>query len=114
MTARATEGDRTQIALLHATFADAEEAARIARATVEERLAACANILGACASVYRWEGAVETAEEVAVLFKTRMPLAPALAARIAALHGYTLPAIEYWPATVSASVGQWVADSTRA
>ncbi|HZH07606.1 MAG TPA: divalent cation tolerance protein CutA, partial [Lautropia sp.] len=55
-----------EIATVYATFADAEEAERIARTLVEERLAACANILGPCRSIYRWEGAIEDTSEVAV------------------------------------------------
>jgi uncharacterized protein involved in tolerance to divalent cations len=48
----------TGIVTVYATFADAEEAARIARILVEERLAACANILGPVQSIYRWQGKV--------------------------------------------------------
>ncbi|HYE27304.1 MAG TPA: divalent cation tolerance protein CutA, partial [Allosphingosinicella sp.] len=49
----------TAIVTVYATFASDEEARRIARALVEERLAACANILGDCHSIYRWQGAIE-------------------------------------------------------
>ena len=87
----------TGIVSVYAVFADADEAQRIARATVEERLAACANILGPCRSVYRWQGAVEEAAEVAAIFKARADKAEALLARIAALHSYDVPAITVWP-----------------
>ena len=56
---------RTDIVSVYATFAGDEEARRIARQLVEERLAACANILGPCHSIYRWQGAIEEAAEVA-------------------------------------------------
>lgn len=87
----------TRIVSVYAVFADAGEALRIARMAVEERLAACANVLGPCRSVYRWQGAVEEAEEVAAIFKARADKAEALTARIAALHSYDVPAIAIWP-----------------
>jgi periplasmic divalent cation tolerance protein len=83
------------IATVYAVFADAEEAERIAAAVVEERLAACANILAPCRSIYRWQGTVERAEEVPALFKTAQP--EALIARIAELHSYDVPAVVAWP-----------------
>jgi periplasmic divalent cation tolerance protein len=87
----------TGIVTVYATFADADEAARIARTLVEERLAACANILGPVRSIYRWEGEVEDATEAAALFKTRGDMAEALIARVAELHSYDVPAIVVWP-----------------
>ena len=57
---------------LYAVFADMAEADRIGRQMVEEGLAACVNILQPCRSIYRWEGAIETASEVQALFKTTM------------------------------------------
>ena len=87
----------TGIVSVYATFASGEEAERIARLAVEERLAACANVLGSCRSIYRWQGAVEEAEEVAALFKTRAELAERLIARIGALHSYDVPAAVAWP-----------------
>jgi periplasmic divalent cation tolerance protein len=83
------------IATVYAVFADAAEAERIAETVVTERLAACANILASCRSIYRWQGAVERAEEVPALFKTAQP--DALIARIAALHSYDVPAAVAWP-----------------
>ena len=87
----------SRIVTVYAVFADEEEAQRIARAMVEERLAACANLLGPCRSIYRWQGAVEEADEVAALFKARADRAEALTARIADLHSYDVPAIAVWP-----------------
>jgi periplasmic divalent cation tolerance protein len=97
------------IVTVYATFASDEEARRIARALVEERLAACANILGACRSIYRWQGAVDEAEEVAALFKTRAERAEALIARLAELHSYEVPAAVVWPiAEALGSYAAWV------
>ncbi len=87
----------TDIVSVYATFANEEEARRIARIVVEERLAACANILGPCKSIYPWQGAVEEAKEVATIFKTGGDRAEALTARIATLHSYDVPAVVVWP-----------------
>ena len=82
---------------VYAVFADADEADRIGRAMVEERLAACVNIIGSVRSVYRWKGAVETASEVAVIFKTTDAQADSLITRIAGLHSYDVPCVVTWP-----------------
>jgi periplasmic divalent cation tolerance protein len=85
------------IVSVYATFADEQEACRIGVIVVEERLAACANVLGPCHSIYRWQGKVETAAETAAIFKARAGKADALIARIAELHSYAVPAIAVWP-----------------
>ena len=90
----------TGIVTVYAVFADAAEADRIARQLVEERLAACANILGACRSIYRWQGKVEQADEVAALFKTTSGQASQLIRRLAELHSYDTPAAVAWPEVV--------------
>jgi periplasmic divalent cation tolerance protein len=99
----------TRIVTVYATFADAGEAGRIARVLVEERLAACANILGHCRSIYRWRGAIEQADEVAALFKARADKAEALIARLAELHGYDVPAAVVWPIEMALpAYARWV------
>ena len=90
-------GDEVDIVTVYAVFGSGEEASRIARTVVEERLAACANILAPCRSIYRWQGKIEEGEEVPALFKTSADAAEALIARIAALHGYEVPAAVAWP-----------------
>ncbi len=87
----------TGIVSVYAVFADADEAARIGRIAIEERLAACINILAPCRSFYRWQGKIEEAQEIPALFKTRADLAEALIARIAELHSYDVPAAVIWP-----------------
>lgn len=82
---------------VYVVFANTEEAERIGRAVVEERLAACVNILGPVRSIYRWQGEVESAAEVAAIFKTVHNEAGALMTRIAALHSYKVPCIVTWP-----------------
>jgi len=82
---------------VYAVFASPDEAERIGRQMVEERLAACVNILAPCRSIYRWHGAVEAADEAPAIFKTTRVMADALVARIAALHSYEVPCIAVWP-----------------
>ena len=100
------------IVSVYAVFRGAEEAERIGRIVVEERLAACINMLASSRSIYRWQGAVETAEEVAAIFKTTDAQAQALVSRIAALHSYDVPCIAVWPIDeIFAPYAQWVEDS---
>lgn len=72
---------------------DRAAAAAIADVLVGERLAACANILAPIRSVYRWKGAVQRAEEVPLVLKTRGSLFAPLARRVKALHPYETPSI---------------------
>ena len=76
-----------------AIFVDAEEAERIGRAMVEERLAACVNILGPVESVYRWEGKITRDREALMIIKTTDQRYPDLELRIKALHSYSSPEI---------------------
>jgi len=100
--------------LVHSTFADRESARRIATQLVEERLAACANLLPGVESIYRWQGALETAAEVAVVFKTTTERYPALESRLRTLHPYEVPEIVAVPlAHGSASYLGWIAASTE-
>jgi periplasmic divalent cation tolerance protein len=77
--------------LVLVTAGSREEAERIARAVVEERLAACVNLLGGVRSIYRWQGAVETADEVLLLIKTRSDAIDSLRERVMELHSYEVP-----------------------
>ena len=97
---------------VYAIFANAEEAERIGRQMIEERLAACVNILAPCRSIYRWQGAVETADEVPAILKSTLAQADALIARIAALHSYDVPCIAVWPiGKLHSDYADWVEDS---
>jgi periplasmic divalent cation tolerance protein len=91
-----------------------EEAERIARALVEERLAACVNILPGVVSVYRWKGQLETGDELLLVIKTRADKADALRARLVALHSYELPEVVVLPiAGGHPPYLQWIADEAR-
>jgi periplasmic divalent cation tolerance protein len=99
------------ILLLRTSFGDAAVADDIARRMIDQRLAACAS-LSPTHSIYRWQGAVETAEETVALFKTTHDRAAALEAAIRALHPYDMPVIETWDAGVDADVAAWIYDET--
>lgn len=102
------------VVTVYALFADPAEAQRIGMTVVEEKLAACVNILGPCRSIYRWEGAIETASETPALFKTTMEKADALIERIRQLHRYSIPAIVVWPIErLLADYGDWVETELR-
>jgi periplasmic divalent cation tolerance protein len=98
---------------VYAVFADTNEAETIGRTVVEERLAACVNILGPIRSIYRWKGAVESATEVAAIFKTAEARADDLITRIAGLHSYDVPCIVTWPIDkIFGPYADWAEDST--
>ena len=97
---------------VYVIFANPEEAERIGRVVVEERLAACINVLGPCRSIYRWQGAVETAEETPAILKTTVEAADARISRIAGLHSYDVPCIAVWPIDkLLLSYAEWVEQS---
>lgn len=86
----------------------------LATALVELRLAACVNILAPCRSVYRWQGAVESAAEVPLLIKTSGERYAALEAEIRARHPYELPEIVALPIDRGLPAYlRWLADETR-
>jgi len=72
---------------------DAERATSLARALVDEGLAACVNVVPGVRSIYRWEGKVEEADEVLCLIKTRAEIFDRLRRRVAELHPYDVPEI---------------------
>jgi periplasmic divalent cation tolerance protein len=78
-------------AIVLTTFPAETDAEPIARALVEERLAACVNILPEMRSIYRWAGSVEDAHERQVIIKTSRERVPALLHRLRALHPYEVP-----------------------
>jgi len=75
------------------TAPNAAEAERIAGALVEERLAACVNVLPGCRSIYRWEGALQRDEEVLMIVKSSRRAFAALEKRVVELHSYDVPEV---------------------
>ena len=82
-----------EVLTVFTTWPDVETARAAARTLVEEKLAACGNIVAGVESVYRWEGKVETGAEVLVIFKTTRGNYAALEARVRALHPYEVPEV---------------------
>ena len=87
----------TGTVLVYVTASTAREAERIGLTVVNEGLAACANVLGPIRSVFRWQGKVERAREVALMLKTRRTRLAALTRRIKALHSYSVPCVVALP-----------------
>ena len=81
------------ILIIHCSCAADGSADSIAKALVEERLAACVSVLPGMRSTYRWQGETLTEDEVLMLIKTTRQRYPALAARLLELHPYELPEI---------------------
>ena len=105
---------RMPVLLCFNTCPDPATAERLATHLVEERLAACVQVLPGLRSVYRWQGALERSEEVLLLIKTTRSRYPALQARLPQLHPYELPEL----LAVESVFGlpaylQWVVESTR-
>ena len=99
---------------VYTTFPTLVEAEAAGRALVEARLAACVNILPGMVSLYRWQGAVERAEEVVMILKTRAALQDALIAALRARHPYETPEIMVIPLDhVDAPYLRWLLESTQ-
>ena len=81
----------TEALIVFTTFAREDDAARVARILVEERLIACANLLPGARSLYRWKGEIADEREVVVLMKTRKQDWPVLMSRLYELHPYETP-----------------------
>jgi periplasmic divalent cation tolerance protein len=93
--------------------ANEDESDKIAQALVEERLAACVNIVGPARSVYRWRGAIETANEYMLVIKTPTRNFSKLERKVRELHSYEVPEIVAVPLTAgSKPYVEWLAEST--
>ena len=107
------DDDANDKLLVFTNAPDRTVAMQIAQALVEQRLAACVNVLGGCTSVYRWDGTVETADELPVIIKTRAARYAEVEAVIRRLHPYELPEILAVPVVAGLSEYlDWVAEET--
>ena len=79
--------------LIYMTASNDAEARTIARILVQERLAACVNILAGMRSVYRWEGKIQEESEIVLIAKTRSDRVPALTDRVTEIHSYDCPCV---------------------
>jgi periplasmic divalent cation tolerance protein len=100
--------------LISITTSSSEEAERIAEALVQERLAACVNIVPAITSIYRWQGEVHRDSEVLLIAKSRPELFESLAARVKEMHSYEVPEIIALPITAgSKAYLKWIDESVQ-
>jgi periplasmic divalent cation tolerance protein len=102
-----------EVLIVQTLCPDEAVATRIAHALVESRLAACVQRLPGVVSTYRWRGAVEQAQEVALWIKTTRVRHAEVETAVRALHPYELPEIVAWPVAASPAYARWVADETR-
>lgn len=104
---------RPRALLVYVTAPSETEAHHLARTVVEERLAACANIIAHITSVYRWKGAVQSDPELVVLFKTTSERAEQLTQRVIELHSYETPCVVALPVVAGAEPFiRWIASET--
>ncbi len=103
----------TSIRIVFSTVGNEVEAHRIATRLVEERLAACVNIIPNVTSVYKWKGKVEKEHEILMIIKTRTEKIEALRSRLVALHPYEVPECVVLPVEAGhAAYLDWVAQET--
>ena len=96
------------------TVPDRETGERIAAVLVEERLAACVNLLPGLTSIYRWQGKVEKAEECLLVIKTTAKRFEDVRARIKIMHPYELPEIIAVPITAGDSTYlKWLTENSK-
>jgi periplasmic divalent cation tolerance protein len=101
------------VTLILTTLPDVGVAQKLAEDVLAARLAACVTQLGAVQSSYHWQGAIESAQEIQLLFKTSAARALELEQYLLAHHPYETPEILSWQATASAGYGQWVIAETQ-
>ncbi len=83
--------------MVYVTAGSRAEAAKIGRTIVEERLAACANVVPEITSYYWWEGAVQEDSEASLILKTRQELMENVISRVKELHSYDCPCVVSFP-----------------
>ena len=99
---------------VYTTYPSIVEAETVGKALVERRLAACVNILPEMISLYAWDGAVERAEEVVMIIKTRASRAEQVRAAVKEIHSYATPAILVIPLEgVDSSYLEWLLAATE-
>lgn len=101
------------VSLVLTTVPDIATARKIAEEALAARLAACVTQLGSVQSTFHWQGKIESADEIQLLFKTSVVRAPELEHFILKKHPYDTPEILSWQVTASAGYGQWVNVETQ-
>ena len=108
-----TNTSASSVSIVLTTLGADADAAAIAHTLIEERLAACVNILPPMTSIYRWQGKVEQDREQQMVIKTASARVAALQARLRQLHPYELPEFLVLDATGSEAYVAWVGDSAQ-
>ncbi|MET0342442.1 MAG: divalent-cation tolerance protein CutA [Polyangiales bacterium] len=103
----------TEVRVVLCTVPSRDIADRLARTLLEEKLVACVNVLPSVRAIYRWQGAIEEADELLLVLKTARDRSEALEARIRALHPYDVPEVLGLDAAASAPYLAWVVAETR-
>jgi periplasmic divalent cation tolerance protein len=86
-----------ELRMLYITASSRDEAKKIGRGLVEERLAACANVIDGMESIYWWQGKLTEDREAVLIVKTRADLVAAVTAKVRELHSYTVPCVVALP-----------------
>ena len=100
------------VVLMLTTLPDAESAQKLAQGALDACLSACVTELGPVRSRYRWQGKVETSDEIQLLFKTSAVRSLELERFILANHPYETPELLSWQASASTAYAQWVETET--
>lgn len=104
----------TDIRIIVTTAATREEAQRIARSLVESQMAACVNLLPGLTSTYRWQGEIESADEILLIIKTTTKHVEEIEASLQTLHSYEIPEfLVFHPESVSEPYLDWLVNSVR-
>ena len=104
----------SEVSIVFVTAGSEDDAARIGRTLVDEKLAACANIVPAIRSIYHWKGETYDEHESLIIIKTQTALFPLVEKRVKEIHSYEVPEIIALPLQdgLPAYMG-WIAGSTR-
>lgn len=95
-------------ALIWTTLPDGDNARKIAKVLLDERLVACANIMAEHHAIFVWQGTMDEATEVGMLLKLDATRLDAAMARLTELHPYDVPAIVGWPCNAAAPTLAWL------
>lgn len=102
------------LVIVYALYGDRAAAEAAAHDAVDSHLAACANMLAPCRSVYMWQGDRQEEEEFPVFFKTTADQRDALMARLGQTHDYDVPCILSWPIDAALpAYAAWVSGMTE-
>ena len=110
---QSTTPTSSDAAIVLTTLAAEADAAALARTLVDERLAACVNVLPPMTSVYRWKGAIEQDREQQLVIKTTVGRVPALQARLGQLHPYEVPEFLILSGSASDAYLSWIREGVE-